>query len=172
MRRQLLKNQNNWKHVPALSLPGSSAIFYKYVCSLTPSFFILCFLVGYGVPSTNGKDSIVNSTSNAVSDPIEDKSCGHVVNVNIQGGERGLPGTDGQDGARGQPGLQGERGERGPPGTDGQDGGRGQPGPQGPPGIDGQDGARGEKGEKGEAGPPGIYYVNHVQRKERNCENY
>lgn len=58
-----------------------------------------------------------------------------------------------KDGARGDPGVAGEKGERGEPGKDGAVGERGE---KGEAGIQGEQGSIGAKGDKGEQGEQGI----------------
>ena len=64
--------------------------------------------------------------------------------------------ANGERGAQGSAGPQGERGEIGPQGPQGPQGERGEIGPQGPQGPQGDTGPQGPQGPQGPAGDPGA----------------
>ena len=70
-------------------------------------------------------------------------------------GPQGVPGAQGETGAQGPTGAKGAPGAAGPAGADGQEGAQGPTGPQGPSGIAGAVGATGAQGPAGPQGDPG-----------------
>ena len=68
-------------------------------------------------------------------------------------GDRGYPGTTGQQGPKGDPGIMAPPGQPGAPGQPGNDSAPGQPGR---PGFDGQPGSAGQPGSPGFDGQPGA----------------
>ena len=72
-----------------------------------------------------------------------------------QDGEKGEPGIQGEKGDQGEQGPQGEKGDQGEQGPQGEKGDTGEQGPQGEKGDQGEQGLQGEKGDQGEQGPQG-----------------
>ena len=80
--------------------------------------------------------------------------------------QEGLPGADGEAGARGPqglPGADGEAGAQGPQGFPGADGADGALGLKGLPGADGAQGPQGLPGADGAQGPQGLPGANGAQ---------